>query len=222
MKFIFEEFNRDKNKIVSKINEVGDTLVTTNKLFVLFPDRYLKAGIATITHNVSVLGIVCVMDENKNYYNIIVPNYLTMEPSSIKDVTVNDITYKMLVFEKGAKLLSTRKALEDTEFGMVVLRDFIIKGNMPVYLEYTDLLGLNEYDVTMSILLSIVARVPGEKTYVRNSDYVGPIDWKGLNNIHYLNNTMSKITGSYLSKGLVSAIVEPEKEGIAHNDLLVV
>jgi len=222
MKYYFEDFKKNKSKIIGKINDVGDTIITTKTLYVLFPERYMTAGIATITDKVKVLGIVCVMDDNLNYYNIVVPNYLTMEPTSIEDVTVNDIVYKRLTFEAGAKLLTTKKVLKDTEFGMIILRDFIIKGNMPIFLGYTELLGLNEYDITMSVLLSIVARVPNEKTYIRNSDYDGHISWIGLNNIHYLNNTMSKITGSYLSKGLVSAITDPEKEGIVHNDVLLV
>jgi hypothetical protein len=108
----------------------------------------------------------------------------------------------------------------------------LIQAKIPWYLSYRDIVDIfekmpkyvgakiKEDILTVELLTSIIARIKEDKRkqYRVYANEIGKNDfskitWVGLENIFFtFNSTISKIAGSYMELGIVSSIINPEKE----------
>ncbi len=238
-------FNRfllkhNPSEIKKKIAEKGESFFATETLFLIFPKRFLDKNLAYIENKVKLIGIFIIIDENNNYSLTNIPNFLTMEPNSISSITIDDKEYIKLEFKKDSIILSNVNLVMNDDFVFNIFDDFFISGNIPFYLNYEDLLSfflsvrkyanssIADNPKGIEILISIITRSKSDRSkYLRQvlkskdelkKDIQTYISLSNLTEGY--NNSISRLTGSYLKEGMVSVLVDPETKESDINSVL--
>jgi hypothetical protein len=224
------KLKHNASAIKNKIKTSKEGVVATEDLTILFPKRFLDKDMASIDATVHYPGIAIIVDSDNNYSKMNIPNKLETEASVIEDVTIDGTTYLSITVTKDTFLFTTLSVVQDTDLLFQLLDEFIMKGNIPFYMEYEDVLniflnsreyldnGIADNHIGFSILVSITAR-DADNNYYRTSDK-GVLKYVGLSNPTLgSKHTFTKLTRSHLKKGMVSAINNPEETGTIHNEV---
>ena len=231
MSKLFSTMFKKNNSILKKLLKETKTSILADDTFkVYYPERYSDVNLSHIGSEVTVLGCLIVVDEKNNYALINRSSMFTMEPSTIDTVTIDDVAYICLSFHKGNVFMLDRNVIMDEGLPFMVFNDFVIKGNVPWYLKYEDLLKifstssiyagykLMNNALPVECLVSIMGRDTKDVTkYIRQvattKKDMENVRFISLSNVYEgFTNTVSKLTGSYLRKGMTSAMVNPEKK----------
>jgi len=223
------KFKRDKKTISSLIKITDKNYIAKDDLFIIFPKKYIELHLGEIDNTVIILGVLAVFNKDLKYSVINLPSMLTITPDSIEEVELGNDTYYKLSILKGNALIDTRNVVVDSDVGYNIFNVLLVKGEIPWYIEYLDLIKIFEnipeytgnkitgYMSVVKIMIAISARSKKDpsvpyRMVLKNSEDTQDIHWVGLNNIYYTyNSTASKVFGSYMKAGMISAIVNPEK-----------
>lgn len=223
---------RDAKKITENLKVLADKVVTINGCKIIFPVRYVQAKLAQLDYHVTYYGCFCMLDMEEKYYSV--HNGLvrmTSIPDDISTIEINGEPYYRLTFEAGSTVFEQTTVLKDSDLVSDVYTEFVNKGSVPFFMDYDDVLRLFDTDkeyggVSLSttyeaieIPLSIIARNPNDLTqYYReilnevDPKVVKPV-YVAANSVTYsASSTVTKLTGSYFTEGLVSAINNPTKQ----------
>ena len=224
---------KDNNYIKDLIKDNGDIYITKKDLLVVFPQRFVDKEFTILGTQSLVLGIIAIIDPEANKYAVLkIPGRLEMQPTEIDTMAIDDVPYYSLYFEKGMDFITNKKVIKEGNFLFDMFDNFLIKGKIPWYLEYQDLIDIftkigkftgskaGSNPLVYEILTAVIARwKEDKKVQFRNYvNQVGKIEkdeltWVGLENIWYsYSSTVNKLAGSYMELGLVSSILDPEKE----------
>jgi len=226
------KWKREPKIIKSLITVKGNTWVAKERMFILFPTKYEDRGLSLIDTTCSVFGVISISNEKNQYSILTVSTQITITPDEIEEVTIDDKVYYRLTIEAGNNLIDDVNLIvkPDNTYGIFEL--FLVTGYIPWYLTYNDVFKLFEtspkytgskldaYWVVIKLLIAISARDRDNpklqfRQSINNANDldVKPILWVGIKNIYYsFNSTLSKIGGSYMKAGMISAIVNPEKQ----------
>ena len=228
---------RNDALIAKYLKEVKGAINCDRKLFMVYPERYYKKQLASIDNDVTVLGIVLVMDENHNYAVFKLMNKLTVLPTAIDSVVVDDKPYSILEFEAPNFIAST-SVIEDPEYVFVTFEEFFNKPNIPFFVTYSDLFEIftrSAYTSGSSLGLSPVgiglmtAAVGKDKTgkksirsvMAKKDIKLDNFRWVALSNVDLAyDNNVSRLLGSYLNKGVTAALADEDPERTSIEDTL--
>ena len=221
-----KNLKRDPSKFKNIFKTVGDVVLTTKDIDIVFPERYITRELAVISSSVRLLGIYAILDRSNNY--CIVNNSIVQQlaPYIISDVTVNGVVYKKCSFEANTPFLLNNNLIVTDSFLYDIFEEFLSKGNVPWYLDYNDLADIfanterfngksvGNDPIALEILTSVVAKSSVGKDIpyrlVKNKKLVKP-EYIGLNDMRFaFDNTGSRLVGSYFSDGITTSIVDPE------------
>jgi len=226
-------FKRDPEYFKTILKQSDNKVVTKKDLIVLFPQKFVDKGLTDLGVESYVLGIIAIVDPDTEKYTVLkIPGRLQMMPMEIEKVLIDDTEYVMLEFEANTDLISDARVVKEVDFMFDIFDTLLIKGKMPWYLNYRDPVDvfakMKKYTgtkaannrMTFELLTSIIARYKDNKkiqyrNYVNEAGKEIPesLAWVGLENIFYsFNSTLSKVAGAYMELGIVSAILDPEKE----------
>lgn len=217
---------RNPSVIKSYFKKVKNTVLVTEDVKVIFPERYINRDLAQIGSTVDVMSIYAILDGKKNYAIV---NKLIMQnlsPYNITEITIDNVIYKELHFRKGDVFITNTNLVKTNTLIYNVFDEFFTKGNIPWFLSYNDLsdilIASKEYTgsdigknpIAVEILASLIARNADDKTKfyrtVKEKKKVKP-SYIGLNNIFYsFDNTGAKLVGGYFGQGVPNAMVVPE------------
>lgn len=216
-----------KPEVFKTIFKVKDnSTLTTAKLYVMFPERYIKIGLAEISVDfVKTVGIYAILDEKGNYTVVNTPIFHELLPSSTDTVTVDDVSYVICTFDKDSIFLSSNDLIVMDSFVYDLFNEFYLHGNVPWFFDYEDLPNVfrtsKQYNnipigndiVTWEVLSSVVTRYSSDKTKYHRQVLDKPYEFIGLNDIRYgYDNTGARIIGGYMKEGLTTSIIDKEKE----------
>jgi len=221
---------RNPDIIKKCFKKVGKSLVVTKSIRVIFPDRYNNIDLALIGKTTRVVAIYAILDDEGNYAISNLPIFIELTPSNISDIDIDGNINKVLHFEAGEMYTPSSALVIDNRFLYDLFNEFYINGRIPWFMDYSDAISifektkkyansdLGENPITMEILSSIIARPKGNLNifYRQKIKSIKDIvankpEYIGLMNIFYtFDNTVSKLVGSYYSKGVSSAIVNKE------------
>jgi len=234
------KLKRNAKLIKSKYRKVGDMLIAKEKLYILFPSKFVDKDLSILDNVCKILGVIAIMDDNNNYAVSTIPGRIDIEPSEIETVDINNELYTMLVIEPGDPLFSDTRIIQNTDMVFNVFELLLLQGKVPFYLNYEDLLNVftnmprytgtsvGKDSLVFEILIALSARNPNNldqqfRMFVKDRKMAMSITpaWVGLRNIYYsYNSTLSKIAGSYFKKGLVASIIKPEKDATVLENIL--
>lgn len=226
----FKKFKRDDKYLSSAIKVTKSRYIAQEDLFIMFPKRYIDLHLGDIDNTVSVLSVLIVYNKDFKYSVINIPSMVNITPDSIEEIEIGDEIYFKMTIIKGDAIIDSRDVIVDGDVGYGVFNILLVKGVIPWYVSYLDLVKIFEnipkytgskvggYISVIKIMIAISARskddpsIPYRKV-IKSFDDNTPVHWVGLNNIYYTyNSTASKIFGSYMKPGMISAMVNPEKK----------
>lgn len=237
---MFKQFSISKLKynpdaIHAKITDRKDSFAAKDNLYVIYPERFHKIGIASIDTDVKVLGIFIIMDADYNYTLVKQIHYIHMEPYSIETISIDDKPYNVLEFKKGNVIVTNTNLVKDADFVFILLDDFMVKnGNVPFYLNYGDISSiflkaaetgvssLGKNPIGIWAIESVIGRDKQSGRYIRTVYPKDKIDYSkikfvGLSNVsEAYDNTFSLISGNYFDRGVTKALTleDPAKTDI--------
>lgn len=222
------KWKRNPSKIQSYFNTNKDVVTVTADLEVYFPERYITRELAFLDTDVRVISLYCIKDKQDNYAITRAPIFVRLTPSNIEEIKLEDSlkNYRVLTFPKGTVYTPNVNCIVRDNFVYNLFDEFYLKGNIPFYLEYTDLpeifaeakaytnTGIGEDLLAYEFISSVVTRVKKDKTkYIRHSKDKHDTVYVGLNDIYFsYNNTGAKLFGNYLTYGINSAIIDKEEK----------
>ncbi len=224
------QLRRDPQAVRQAMKELpGGVLVTTQPCKIYIPQRYEEYGLAKLGIENHILGIFALVLEDGSYTVCLVNAMVPIDPVQTNKVKFDGDDYLEFVFQKGSTIMKSMDLVKTDTLTYLLFDEFFQKGNIPWYVGYEELGKLfdtavkhagakigQQREVT-ELIASIVARNPKDRTQnyrtliKSEEDLVKtPPVFVPLMSIRYAaTNTMTKIGGSYFSKGVNSALLSP-------------
>ncbi len=227
------KLRRDPSYFKKMFSPKDEGEIVNEDVNLLFPTRFVDIGIASLEKEVKTPCIYSLIS-NEKYAVSTIPVAMNFIPSKIEIVEVNEVQYYQLSFKKGGWFTKNSTVIKADTMMFDIYKEFMTNGRIPFYLNYDDIAtvfnnarryaGSNAGDdhTTIDMLISIIARDPKDlNNYYRNTDMKEPFVPIGLSNVTVgYQNTVSKITGSYLRLGLTSTLTQEPKKVIEIEKIL--
>lgn len=222
---------RNPKRIKECLLVKGDMVIANENVRIMFPVRYVEKHMAIISTEVYVLGVYAILDDKGNYAVSTVPSMQRLTPSLTNTVQINDVPYTEFVFNKGSTVIANTNLVVDDVSAYQIFDEFFSKGKVPWFIDYIDLGNIfklskkyagvsfdNNRDV-LELVTSIISRDPNNlyeqyRHSIKSSADLEnkPPTYVSLDAIQFTaTNTTAKLAGSYMSEGVVSALVNPAK-----------
>jgi len=222
---------RDPSLIQKALKKSGTSIIAKEKMYIIFPTKFIDKHLVLLDNVCSVVGILCVVNEKNRYGIMKIPGKISIIPNEIEDVEIDGVAYTRFHIEAGEELIHDTTIIKSTDMVYPLFDLLMLQGKVPWYIEYTDLLdiflNLNKYAgskvgndiITLKILTAINGRQYGNPDIEYRTIINTPKDlqtkkvtWVGLQSIYYsFKSTLSKLVGSYFKKGEIAALVKPSK-----------
>lgn len=228
--------NRNSKKISSYFVTNNNIVSTKEDIVIIYPKRYVDIGLAFAEEDIRVIGIFAIIDKQNNYATCSAPIFLTLTPSNIDTIEVNDKMkdYIRLTFPKDTVVISNTSCIMTDNFLYEMFNDFYSYARIPFFLNYDDVSMLfsnvKEYTgaslgnsmLTFELIASVMARQSKDKRkFLRFSKDKEDVSYVGLKDVIYsYNNTGAKLFGNYLAEGINSAIIEDETRSSKTTEIL--
>lgn len=196
------------------------------------PVRFSEVGLGNMGVEVFLYGLFPIILESGEYGVINIPALVELDPSKIDIITIGEEEYHELTFEEGQVVIKNGSVVRRKTLMFNIFDELIFKGKVPWYVTYEDLGkafdGAKEYgdsnvgetNETLELVTSMVTRASSDRTkYIRTTAKtyddvsLGKLAYVPLKSVFYsINSTLNKLTGSYFSEGVTSALVNPTNE----------
>jgi hypothetical protein len=230
---------RNSKRVLEALTELPNGSVIANETVKIYvPNRFLEKGLAYVGVDTYILGIYAIVLEDKYYGVSLVNAMIPIDPSQTNRLKWQDEVYLEFIFNKGATVFKSTDLVKTDVLTYRIYDEILSNGNIPWYVGYEELghlfdtaqyhaganIGANQ-EVTQ-LIASIVARDSKDRTkfyrstITETSDLVNhPPVFIPLKSVEYAaTNTVNKLGGSYMSVGIVSALINPTErvERIEH------
>lgn len=196
------------------------------------PARFADIGLGQVGVNTFVYGCFAIINENNEYAVCNVNTLIEINPFKTLKVKINEVDYYEFTFEAGQVVIKTSTTVKRDTLMYNVIDELIFQGKIPWYLNYEDVgklfdtakefanSNIGENLETIEFLTSIVTRTIDDRTmYLRlaansySDTTINKITFVPLKSMFYsVNSTLNKLSGSYFSDGLTSALVKTTDE----------
>jgi len=235
---VSSSYKHKPDLIVKLLKQTGNTIIATDDLRIVFPDRYIDKSLAVLGSTVNVIAMVAILDNSDNYGVMLTPITMTVTPNAIEDIMIDGKLYKTLLFNKGDVIVPNTVMVKNADFMYNLFDEFFVKGNVPWYISY-DMLSdifieskkyanssIGNDIVAFEILAATIARSVKDKhkqyrQTIKSTKDKAPVYYVGLNNVYYSYvNTGAKLIGNYYGSAVTGAVVDKEKESTELVDML--
>jgi hypothetical protein len=226
----FHHLVRDANKVKAALTETEDgRLVALKPVKIYIPTRFAERGLASIGIETQICGVYAMTVDDSFYAVSLINAMVPISPTSMIKVLIDEDEYYEFEFEKGSTVIPLLDLLKTDSFVYKIYNEIIAGGHTPWYLSYTDMalifdtakehaganIGQN-HEVT-ELLVSLVARDAKDRNKHYRTTITGlhdlvtsPPVFIPLRSVEFAaSNTLNKLAGSYFSRGVVSALVNP-------------
>lgn len=222
------KYRRDAKTALSYLheNEAGQVL-TKKACKIQVPVRFSEVGLGEIGINTFAYGFFPIIFDDSTYAVINVCALISLDPYKLTVVTIDEIDYHEFHFDPGNVVIKTTDLIKKETLMYNVFDEFIFKGKLPWYAEYSDvgkLFDTAKYHAGSNVsqnleviefVASMISRSNQDRTkYIRSvaesySDTaLGKVDFVPLKSVFYsVNSTLNKLAGSYFNDGVTSALV---------------
>jgi len=222
MEFNFSKYKRNPAKVQSKLYRKGETVYAKEDLRILLPDRYNNAKLATFGVTIDTILIFAIITDDGFYGVLNRPTRVAISPEEIEKVDIGGKIYNLIHIHKDSPVIMSETVITDANIVHNVLEEFYTRGNMPVFMDYDDVVDIFIYSQSYArsklapeitrfeILASLIARDQNDKTKeYRYTDMKKPPTYIGILDVFFaFDDTFSKVAGGYFRRGLATAIVK--------------
>lgn len=227
---------RNPNYIIEQLYESKSNMLFTKKdCIIQFPKRYTERGMAEISVNNYVFGVLALIMDGQ-YSVMLIPAMIKTTPSRISEVMIGDVPYMNFHYLAGSAIMDTTLVQRKNTLVYNIMEEFFLKGNIPWYVDYEDLgkifdkakdyadSNVAKNYAVMECLAAYISRSPKDRAiyYRLSKDYQQSPEYIGMyGNVYYAApGTVNKLAGSYFQDAIVSALVQPS-ERISHVEQLL-
>lgn len=241
MEIDVSKLKRDAAKVHAVLKELPDnTLVTTKGCTIVIPARFAEKGLASIGIETQIVGIYAIVAPDGSYGVSMVNAMMKITPTSTTSVKYGDDEYYEFYFEPGSTVVADLMLLKVDTLVFKIYEEILAKARVPWYIGYEDLAHLfdsaryhgganiGENRETTELIVSMIARDSNDRMRYYRQVVKAMEDLKKrppafipMRSVQYnATNTTTKIMGSYLKDGMISAINNPADRTERLEDLL--
>lgn len=221
---------RDAKRVHANLREMPDeSLVVLKPCKVYIPTRFQTTGLAEIGAETQIVGLAAIVFEDAYYAVLSVNAMVKITPSRIEKVKINNTEYYEFHFTAGSTLTPNLNLFVNTGVLYDVYNEILASAKVPWYLSYNDLGSIFDTsgkhaggDIAkrpevIEIIVAKIARQPQDKNLpyallaktpeVMAKTRASYVPVKSV--IFSATNTLTKLAGSYMQHGVISAIVRP-------------
>lgn len=224
------KLKRNAEKVLSFLTETDNNqLVCQVACKIQAPARFFSRNLGEIGARTYVYGFVPIILETGEYAVLNICGLIEINPYKTINVKIDGVDYVEFQFEAGQIIIPTLSVVKRNIIMYDIFDEFLAKGKIPWYVEYTDLCKMfdtsNEYSGTsigkshelIELFASIVTRSKNDRSKYLRATAENEIDFN-VENTTYVpmasvfyssGSTLNKIAGNYFSDGVVSALVNP-------------
>jgi len=224
-----DDLIRSPKEVLKAVRSVGLEVVAVKPVDIIVPERYAEKGLMDVGETVTMLGVYALVHE-RHYAVSLLNARITVKPTSISTIKINQVSHLKLSFEPGASVIVTREVLTESDLVFEIFNEFVTKGKCPWFMGYDDMARLFEtaaeygdmkrladlHAITAMIIAAISRNKRTMTQYYRHAIQDNPESERAtisLKNITFgATNTVTRLNGSYWGDGLVSALVNPSDE----------
>lgn len=213
--------------------KVKNTFVCNYDTIAYIPKRYLDFDFVSINTDVTVFGIFDI-EANNTLNCLALPAMMTLTPSDITPVTIDDVGYIACSFNAHDVFMSNNNIIKNPLLIVRMFEEFIAQGHLPRAITYDNCIQLFEYAKSVTGINFYMDKVIFELVYAhlyrdsnrlnipyRLTDKTKPPKFIGLRNVSYgPDSTSAKIFGSYFDHGLNSALVNKSEQQFELEDIM--
>ena len=194
------------------------------------PVRFMERRLGQIGTQTFSYGCFPIINDQTGEYGVInVPTLIELNPFKTSEITIDGTDYYCFNFKAGQVVFKTLDVVRRENILFNIFDELIFKGKVPWYMTPDDLSSLfimaDKYagskigatPEVMELLTSIITRSKKNRSdYVRHvavtyKDFEpSVVTYVPLMSVYWsVNSTVNKLAGSYMSDGVISAIVNP-------------
>lgn len=222
--------------ILKKFSHAGPgapVIFTGDKCVVTILKKFENYDCLSVAENVTTIGVFD-MEVDGIQSGMCLIGRITMEPSDVRVISVDNVNYVQLTFYKGDVFMKTSKVVVEDKLAFYVWIEYIKYSNSLKAMSYEDQSAIFDkmrqtagmtFPCDHSVYEAIFAhlsRAQNDFTIpYRNTDMKGEFRRIKLSDVaHASRSTSSRIIGSYFKEGLNAALDNPNKTNSVIEDLL--
>ena len=220
------QFIRDPDRIYKALAKTNNKLIAKEPIRIYIPARFTDVNLAYIGSEIYTVGIYMMATEDDRYAVSSITAMVSIDPTNINKVKMNEDEYYEFYFRKGSTIISNLNLVQDNKLVYSIFNEIYSKGKAPWYLNYLDYsnllqtakkhagVSIGENHEVMELLASMLARSAEDKNIfyrqiVKTKEDIFNIQPAiiPLRSVQYsATNTTNKLAGSYFRPALVSAL----------------
>jgi len=205
-------------------------LMTKAKMSIMIPKRYVEVGMAISGSDNETMGI-CAWIIGKEYFVTLTNAVLKITPSSVTETVVDGDTYVLYNFDKNSIVMPSARVLKASGVVFLIFNEIIAKAKVPWFMNYLDRCNIfesaKEYagvsftdqkEVTEMIVAANTRSQDKFDMYYRHaiknendltSNKHRPTPLRAIE--FSISTPLNKIMGSYINRGITSALNHPSE-----------
>lgn len=134
------KLKRNPSKIHDSILETQDgALITKTGCYILFPEDYIKKGLAIIGNEVSALGIYAIFIDDVTYALSTATSMTILGDGLIENVEVSGMNFVKVTFGPGDVFMKSTHLIISNKLVNTVMDFFMDQGKVPFYITARDM-----------------------------------------------------------------------------------
>lgn len=231
---------RNAERVHAALKEAGNSLVATKRCKIYIPEHYVGGYLGSADEGTRIVGIWGIVVEDKYYASSRVCAMMSIDPSTTNVVEIENKPFIEYTFEPGDTVIKNLNLVKQSTLAFRIFDEIITKGNVPWYLDYTDMCflfdtldahadaNLGVDSAILEMISSSMARSKENKSifYRHMLNTAADIGKKKfiyvpLKSVAYgSTNTTAKIMGAHFQEGMTSALITPSERTETIEELL--
>lgn len=224
---------RDPKYVHSCLQEQSDeSLIALKPCKIYIPTRFEAAGLAQIGLNTQIIGLAAIVFEDLYYGVLNVNAMVRLDPARIERIKINGVEYFEFHIAAGGVVTPNLNLFVSDTVLFDIYNEIVSSAKIPWYLTYEDLgglfesapehagVGIGRNAEVIETVIAKIARIPSDRAKQYSLAAADPAKffktkptYVPLRSVMFsATNTMTKLAGSYMQHGVVSAIVRPTEK----------
>ena len=205
-------------------------LVTNTKCSIMIPKRFVEIKLATVGSENKTVGI-CAWIIGNRYFITMTNAYIPLSPTSISEADVDGDTYVLYNFDANTIVCRNMDLVKNSGLVYHIFTEIVAKARVPWFMNYIDRCkvfdsapkhagtNITEQEEVTELIISANTRLKKNRDVLLRHALTSVEDMIKLEQIptsiraieYSASSTLTRITGSYMGRGLNSALNHPSE-----------
>lgn len=225
------QYKKNPDIVSKSVKFSGDRTIAVKPVYLLFPERYVQVDLAIMSDSTYIVGFFAIVDEQNNYGVSMIPAMIRTSPDRVNKVVIDDTTYMRLEYDPGSAVIEQMNVVKSDNLVHSIYQELMELAKIPFYYSYTDVpkffLETTKYNgfklgydpVALEYLAGFMFRDPEQigqsfrhrANAKKDINVIEPVVI-GLSDVTIgSNNFITKVTKSYSTDGITSALNNPAR-----------